>query len=258
MEEVFVYRKIKCRLTELSEASYAEFMAGLLPGTDNILGVRLPVLRKEAKELVKAREWRAYLEEFNSRYADSQSSGVFFEEIMLAGMIIGLLKPEDGKVGQKAVEGITLQDIFSLICDFIPKIDNWSVCDSFCAGLKIAKEYSDTMWDFLTPYLQSDKEYEIRFAIVMLLNYYIDEMHIAEVFRYMDRIHHEAYYVKMAVAWNLSVCYGKFPEKTLAYLNGNNQLDAFTYNKTLQKAMESLKVSKEEKEVLKSMRRKNI
>ncbi len=246
-----VYQRIKERLLELSEPQYAEFSAKLLPGTENIIGVRLPLLRKEAKKLVKENTWKEYLEEFNRQYVNSKDN-VLFEEIMLAGMLIGLLKVKQTK---KETEIVTLEEIFALITDFIPKINCWSVCDSFCAGLKIAKEYPEEVWEFLTSYLKSKEEYDIRFGIVMLLNYYLDEEHIDIVIALMDEIHHEAYYVKMAVAWNLSMCYVKFPEKTLEYLKGNNRLDDFTYNKTIQKIIESLKVSKEEKIILRAMKR---
>lgn len=244
MKEMRKYQQIREQLLELSETPYAKFSAKLLPGTENIIGVRLPILRKVAKKLVKENEWKTYLEEFNRQYEISQE-GVFFEEIMLAGMVIG-------QINNKSV---TMQEIFSLIEEFIPKINNWSVCDSFCAGLKITKAYKDEVWDFIIPYFESNREYDLRFAIVMMLDYYIEETHIDEIINYMNNIHHEAYYVKMAVAWCLSICYVKFPEKTLKYLKSEqNYLDDFTYNKTIQKIIESLKVSKEEKEVLRTMK----
>lgn len=273
-------KQVRNQLIELSEPEYRDFSSKLLPGTEHILGVRLPLLRKEAKKLVKA-DWKSYLKELEIFYISSSQKNndkddkkeiVYFEEIMLSGMIIGLLKvtqnekhidkqskkqPEkqSKRQSKKIQEQITLENIFSLIGSFIPKIDNWSVCDSFCAGLKIAKEYKEEVWEFLMPYLKSDKEYFIRFGIVMLLNYYLDEEHIDAVIGLMDGIDHEAYYVKMAAAWCLSMCYVNFPDKTLEYLKSENNLDDFTYNKTIQKAMESLKVEKTEKEKLRAMKR---
>lgn len=265
MAKMTIYQQERECLLKLSEPEYREFSSRLLPGTENIIGVRLPLLRKEAKKLVKE-DWKTFLEEFNRHYETGREKKrditledtVFFEEIMLAGMVIGLLRPGTKVRKQSAkgsTEAVALQDIFALISEFVPKINSWSVCDSFCAGLKIAKEYREKMWEFLIPYLDSHEEYRIRFAVVMLLDYYIDEEYIDKVIAEMDRIDHEAYYVKMAVAWALSMCYVKFPERTLEYLEGENHLDDFTYNKTLQKAIESLKVGKIEKAKLRAMKR---
>lgn len=241
---MFVFEKMRKQIMALSEPGYAKFSSGLLPGTERIIGVRLPLLRKEAKKLVKEDSWQKYIDEFNEQYNASKNA-VLFEETMLVGMIIGLLKTDK----------VSLQEIISLIRGFIPKIDNWSVCDSFCAGLKITKQYKDEMWNFLMLYLVSDKAYAVRFGVVMLLEYYLDEEYTDKVIELMDNIHHEAYYVKMAVAWCLSMCYVKFPEKTLEYLKSEqNHLDDFTYNKTIQKIIESLKVSKEEKKILRGMK----
>ncbi len=239
-----VYQQVQKQLFELAEPEYAKFSSGLLPGTERMIGVRLPLLRKEAKRLVKEECWREYVEEFNRQY-DISKDAVLFEEIMLTGMIIGLLKTSK----------ISLQEVLDFISDFIPKIDNWSVCDSFCAGLKIAKDQPDEIWDFIIPYLKSNREYELRFVIVMMLDYYIEEIHVDEIINGIDHLQHEAYYVKMAAAWCLSMCYVKFPEKTLEYLKSEqNHLDDFTYNKTIQKIIESLKVSKEEKKVLRTIK----
>ena len=100
----------------------------------------------------------------------------------------------------------------------------------------------------------SDKEYELRFAIVVLMQYFIDEDHIDAILQIYDNIRHDGYYVKMAVAWAISVCFVKFRDKTLEFLKYSN-LDDFTYNKSLQKVRESNRVSKEDKDMVKRMRR---
>ncbi len=224
--------KIKKQLEALAEEEYRIFSSGLLPGTEHVLGVRLPHLRKMSKQLARS-EWKEYLQ---TAREDS------FEEIMLQGMVIGCIN-------------CSVQERFSYIDKFIPKIDNWSVCDSFCAGLKFTKEVQEQAWDFLTPYFMSQQEFQIRFAVVMLLFYYIDEEYIDEVLIRLDRVRHDGYYVKMAVAWAISICYVQFPECTLVYLN-QNSLDDFTYNKTLQKITQSLKVDKETKKKIRAMKRK--
>lgn len=225
-------KTIKEQLMELADPEYRQFSAALIPNIRNILGVRLPELRKLAKKTAKS-DWRAYL---------AQAENEFFEETMLQGMVIGYAKAD-------------IEEILRYIADFVPKIDNWSVCDSFCSGLKFAKTNKRRVWDFLQPYLASENEYDVRFGVVMLLQYYMDEEHIHSVLGLLDRVRHEGYYAKMAVAWALSICYVKFPEPTMAYLK-NNTLDDVTYNKALQKITESYRVDQETKTLIRSMKRK--
>ncbi len=215
----------------LAEEEYRQFSSTLTPGCKNILGVRLPKLRIMAKTIAKG-DWRSYLAEAG---ADT------FEEAMLKGMVIGYIKAD-------------LEEILTLTEEFIPLIDNWAVCDSFCSGLKITKKHKAQVWDFLKPYLESDKEYEIRFAVVMLLNYYVDPEYASMAFTYFDQIKHQGYYVKMAVAWAISIYFIKLPELTLHYLK-ENQLEEFTYHKALQKITESLRVDPETKDLIRQMRR---
>jgi 3-methyladenine DNA glycosylase AlkD len=216
----------------MADEEYRKFSSSLIPNVDNILGVRLPELRKLAKNIAKG-DWRTYLAQADNRY---------FEETMLQGLVIGYAKTD-------------IEERLRYVADFVPRIDNWSVCDSFCTGLKFTKNHRSLMWDFLQPYLSSDKEYEIRFGVVMLLLYFVEDEYIERVLQWMDRIRHEGYYVKMAVAWAISVCYVKYPEPTMAFLK-NNTLDDFTYNKALQKIIESLRVDSETKHVLRSMKRR--
>jgi 3-methyladenine DNA glycosylase AlkD len=222
---------IREQLNELAEEKYRIFTSALTPGKDNILGVRTPLLRKMAAQIRKG-DWRRYLKEAK---ADTM------EEVMLQGMVIESC-------------GADIEEVLQLSQDFIPKIDCWSVCDSFCSGLKITKKHRDRMWEFLQPYLTSSKEYEIRFGVVMLLHYILPE-YATFAFAHFDRIKHEGYYVKMAVAWVLSMYYVHLPELTFEYLKKNN-LEDYTYNKALQKITESLRVNQETKAIIKSMKRK--
>lgn len=225
-------QQIKEKLLELADPKYREFHSGLCPGTENIIGVRVPVLRNYAKELAENYEVRELLNQIDNEY---------YEEIMLQGMLIGLEK-EDLKTIQKHIE------------TFVPKIDNWAICDVFCAGLKITKKYKKEMWKFIQKYLKSNKEFEIRFAVVMILDFYIEEDYIEKDFKIFDTISSEAYYVQMAVAWAISLCLIKFYDKTIQYLE-TATLDHFTYNKALQKARESYRITEEQKEFLKKMKR---
>lgn len=226
--------EIRKELLTMVDKKYREFHSNLCPGTTNILGIRVPVLRAYAKELVKQNKWKEILEWENMEY---------YEEVMLQGMMIGLAK-------------MSIEETFFYLEKFVPRIDNWAVCDVSCAGLKIAKKYLEEMWKFLQKYITSNQEFEIRFAVVMMLDFYLKEEYIHKVLSILDDIKHDGYYVKMAIAWTISVAYVKFPEITLAYLK-KNTLEDFTYNKSIQKIIESNRVSKEEKEFLRKMKRRN-
>lgn len=223
------------QLLALSEPEFQKFSSSLLPGTNNILGVRLPALRKLAKKIAKG-DWRAYLASEEDRS---------FEEIMLQGMVIGYVRAD-------------LPELLERIAAFVPKIDNWSVCDSFCSGLKIARKEPEAIWDFLQPYLHTEREFEARFGVVMLLFYFIiEDLHIRRVLALLDQIPSKEYYARMAVAWAISICFVRFPALTMEYLKTENSLDDFTYHKALQKITESNCVNRETKAVIRRMKNQN-
>lgn len=223
--------EIKRQLEQLAEPEFRIFTSRLMPNVefDRIMGVRLPYLRKLAKQILKE-DYKKYLE-----YARDDS----YEEIMLQGMVIGGIQGE-------------FEEAKDYISQFVPKIDNWSVCDSFCAGLKLTREYPDKMWIFLDGYLRDTREYFVRFGIVMLLMYYIEASYLESIFHYMDSLKCDQYYVKMAAAWAVSMCFVKFPEKSWDYLK-DNRLDDWTYHKALQKIRESQCIDKETKERIKQL-----
>lgn len=227
--------EIRQELIKLADDKYRSFHSNLCPGVENILGVRLPLLRKIAKSLSKEEDYYNYLNNGDTKY---------YEEIMIEGLIIGYLKTDN-------------ENRFNYIRNFIPKIDNWAICDSFCNNLKFTKENMNEVWNFILPYTSSENEFDIRFAIVMMLNFYIIEDYIDDVLNTLNNINHDGYYVKMAVAWAVSYAYIDFPQKTLAFLKNNN-LDNFTYNKSLQKIIESTRVSKEDKDLMRSLKKNNV
>ncbi len=225
-----MHQSIRERLMALAEPSYRDFSAKLLPDHVNLLGVRLPHLRRLAKEIAKG-NYREYLQ---------TASDQFFEEVLLQGMVIGAVKTD-------------LTESFQLISSFLPKIDNWSVCDSFCVSLKPLARHPDDLWDFVTPYLASEEEFSVRFALVMLLDYFITPSYLDRVFACVDGVTHPGYYVKMAAAWCLSICYVHFPAETLSYWK-TCRLDRFTYQKSIQKSLESRRVTGENRDALYRLR----
>ena len=229
-------KPVREHLLALSVNSNKAFAEKLNPGVDNVLGLRLPDMRKLAVQIAKS-DWKAYL---------ATAPSFYMEERMLQGLVLGYVKPDDD-----------IESYLSYVTRFVKIINSWSVCDSFkFAGTgKYLSVHSDRIWEYLKSFILSEKEYEIRFGVVMTMKYFIDESHIDELFGFYDNITHDAYYVKMAVAWAISFCFVAYPEKTMEYLM-RAKLDDFTYNKAIQKTIESYRVDEAMKVKLRSMRRK--
>lgn len=227
-----INNQIAKELQELADGEYRLFSIKLNPNVPSILGVKVPLLRDLAKK-ISHDDWRSYLEHAQCEY---------LEERMLYGLVIGY------------VTGITLEERLQLIARFVPLINCWAVCDTACSTYnKYAKKNPEQFYDFIQPYLQSDKEYFIRFGVVLLMDSFINEEYLQRLFTHFSNIHHTGYYVQMAVAWAVSVCYVKFPKETYSFLQ-QHTLDAFTHNKALQKAVESFRVDTEEKERIKQLK----
>ena len=150
--------------------------------------------------------------------------------MLLKGLVIGFMKGE-------------FSEIAPYIQSFIPQINNWAICDSFCANLKITKKNKEEMLQIITENLNSTEEYHLRFAIVTLMDFYIDEEYIDYVLKVVSSVKSDYYYVKMAVAWAFSVCYVKFKTKTEITLE-TSDLDDFVYKKSWQKIRELRRVPK--------------
>lgn len=225
--------EIREKLIKLSENGYKKFNEKFIPGCENILGVRTPVLREIAKMIIQSKKGEEYILCESMKY---------HEEFLLQGMVIGFQKMK--------FEGKTV-----LIEKFVPRIENWAVCDNFCTVLKTSKKDREKLWNFLEKYFLSNKEYEIRFAVVMCLKNFINEEYLYKVFKRIDSLKEKkGYYVRMGIAWTVAEAFIKYPEITLQYLRDNN-LDDFTFNKTIQKICESFRVEKEMKEYLKTLKR---
>ena len=227
--------QLHAALAEAAEAEYAAFSSKLLGGAQKpLLGVRLPALRVLAKEIARSDGWVDYL---------AAAPRDYFEEIMLRGMIIGAVR-------------ISPEERISRIQAFIPEIDSWSICDSFCAGLKFTAKNRETVFSFVRPYCGSKKEFEARFGYVMLLDFFLTEEYIDAVLSLVSSFSHPAYYARMAVAWLLATALAKFPSQAMHCLK-TAPLDDFTYRKTIQKALESFRVPPALKQELRELRAQN-
>lgn len=226
---------IKEKLIALEDKDYKSFNEKLCPDTKRkMLGIKIPELRKFAKDILKKTNWKDALKEIDNEY---------FEEIIVQGLIIAYAKCE-------------IEEKMPYIKEFVPKIDSWAISDTFVPTLKIKERDLDKFFKFIKPYFKSKEEFEVRFAVISLLDYYIIEEYVDRVIEILDRIDNDGYYVKMGVAWCLAEVGIKFNDKAIKYLQGENNLDKFTFNKTLQKMIESYRIDSKQKELLRSMKRK--
>lgn len=220
-------KEIKNELLNLKEDKYKKFSSSLLPGVKNILGIRLPILKKTAKKIYK----EGKIEEFISQNTDE-----FYELTMLEAMCVGLIK--DYSQAIKHIE------------NFIEKINNWGVCDTFCCGLKTVKENKEEFKNFLEKYFNSNDEFKLRFAYVILLNYYI-ESDFNYTLEKIKKFNNDSYYSKMAASWLLSICFIKKFDETFDFIK-KNKIHNFVLRKGITKARESFRLNKEQKEILKN------
>lgn len=223
-----LYSKTLTQLESLRDEAYRKFNESLIPGAEGTsFGVRMPQLRTIAKEIIR-RDWRQFL-------SDAAGSDIY-EMIMLRGLVIATAPCE-------------FESRLEQIAEFIPHIHNWAVCDCVCASIKSAKNHLPETFQFLTPYLGSQEEFHLRFGVVMLMDYFITEEYIDRVLSILHEIRREAYYVNMAIAWALSVCFVKFRDKTLSVFQAQT-LSPWVQNKAIQKCRESRRVSVKDKTLL--------
>ena len=216
-----------------ADEKYREFSVKITPNIGKSVGVRTPVLKKFAKEAAKG-DWQEFFEKRNNE---------LYEEKLVTGLIICYIK-----------ESIDVR--LNLLREFIPIIDNWALCDMVACAFKFKKAESAKVWDFVKEYIEKNSEFEKRFAVVMLLAHFIDEKHIDETLKMLNNIDDEKFYVSMAVAWALSVCYIKFREKTVNALKSTN-LSGDTIYRAVAKIKQSRRVDEEGKrqaEILKNIK----
>ncbi|MBE7056326.1 MAG: DNA alkylation repair protein [Ruminococcaceae bacterium] len=226
------YDKILKELKSAGDTEYKKFNESLIPGEKGSFGVRVPYLRKMAQGIAKG-DWQDFL-----KVATTDT----YEERLLQGYVIGYAK-------------CNLETRLSYLEDFVPKINSWAVCDGVCAGLKAVKKDLPRFLEFLQPYMKSIQEFELRFALVCLMDYYINDEYIDMTLEFMAGTDFDAYYVKMAAAWGLSVCFVKYREKTMNYFTEEKIADSWINNKAIQKIRESYRVSDADKKLLLDFKR---
>ena len=224
---------IKDVLNQHIDEKFKDFTSSLIPGSRPILGVRVPILRKIAKEIAKG-DWKIFLAE---ALEDT------YEEVAIKGFVIGYAK-------------VGYEEILPYISKHIEKIDDWSLCDGFCSNLKLVGKHRQEFLEFLLPYARIDEEFKQRVVAVMLMTYYLTDEYIDNTLEILDSLKNEKYYCKMAVAWAIATAWAKQRDKTYIYMKeGNNTLDDWTYNKAIQKMLESYRISDEDKRMLRGMKR---
>lgn len=228
-----MYPDIADLLKPYIDIEYRKFTQKLLPAETVLLGIRLPILRRIAKQVIKE---NADIDHFLAKLTIET-----FEERMLYGFIIALM-PEPYAIKRKRIK------------IFLPRIDNWSLCDSFCATLKWTPADKIKVMTDICRWLKSDNEYCVRVGVVMLLDHYIESEWIEKCLDLFDQVQHKGYYAQMAVAWAISVCFIKFPKQTSKFLE-QNKLSDWTQNKAIQKICESYRVSNNEKQFVKQYKR---
>lgn len=219
-------------LFALKDENYRRFHAKLIPDIpiDNIIGVRTPVLRKYAKEVAKLPETNIFLESLPH---------IYYEENNLHGALLSLLYPKDIIAFMEQLER------------FLPYVDNWATCDMLSP--KIFKKHLSYVYERVQKWLQSDAVYTIRFGIVTLLEFYLDDAFEPEMLQLVANVRSEEYYVNMAVAWYFSMALVKQYDATLPYIQ-NRVLEPWTHNKSIQKAIESRRIPQETKAYLRGLK----
>ena len=219
-------------LFSFEDEERADFNAKICGGKRKHLGVRIPVLRKIAK-----RETAIGTERFLSVLGDE-----YYEEAMLRGIAV---------MGAK----IPFNEKEKAIFDYIPYVDNWALVDSPAATLKIRPKEENEYLLLVEDLIADDREFAVRTAFVILLDYYVKEEFLEYIFSTADNVPAERYNVSMAVAWLIAVCAAKYPVQTENYLK-RTKIDDLTYNRAVRKICDSFRADKQYKERLQLTRRK--
>lgn len=230
MNKTTIITNVQTRLFELQDLKYRDSHAKLMPtvNKEKIIGVRTPALRVFAKKYGKTDEAKEYLQILPHQY---------YEENNLHGLLIEQIKDYD----------TCLEELER----FLPYIDNWATCDML--AVKVVKNHLDTFIDEVYRWMESDHAYTIRFGISMLMRYYLEDAFQMEYPEKVAQIRSEEYYVNMMRAWYFATALAKQYDKILPFIE-KQKLDVWTHNKTIQKAIESYRITPEQKEYLRGLK----
>lgn len=222
---------IQKKLFSLQDISYKEFTCKLIPNIEpnTVIGVRMPELRKLSKQI----------KDYNFNLSDLPHK--YYEENNLHGLIIFNIKDYDKLIAE--------------LSQFLDYVDNWATCDLL--NPKLFKKHPENLINQVKVWLNSGKTYHIRFAIGVLLRYYLDDMFKTEYLDLVCNIKNEEYYVKMMVAWYFAEALTKQYDFAIKYIT-EQKLDKFTHQKAIQKAIDSHRISNEQKIFLKTLRTKKL
>lgn len=229
-ENVFMDEAITQKLFVLQDETYQAFQSKLMPtvSPETIIGVRTPLLRKLAKELSGTARAEAFLHSLPHKY---------YEENNLHAFLVENIRHYDRALAETE--------------KFLPYIDNWATCDCFCP--KVFAKHKEELLVSIRLWLDSDRLYTVRYAMGMLMRYYLDNPFQPEYLAWVAGVHSEEYYLNMMRAWFFATALAKQPEETLPWLT-ERRLDAWTHNKTIQKAVESYRITPEMKQQLRRLR----
>lgn len=226
------YTNVVNMLKEQARYEQIKYNNNIIPGAKPSVGVRVPVLRKMAKEFARD-DYKSFMDECSEEY---------YEQEMLKAFAIGYAKDK-------------IDTILEYATEFVPKIHDWAVNDAFCQNFSIARKHQTEVLQWVLRYVDSESEFEQRVVAVLLMSHFLNDEYVDIVLETINRLKHEGYYTKMGVAWCVATAYAKYPEKTMVFLNHNN-LDDWTYNKSIQKMIESYRVTDEDKKILRQMKKK--
>lgn len=218
------------QLEKIADLKMAEFSSKLNPtiDKDKFLGIKTPVLRDYAKNLSKADELNAFLDELPHKY---------FEENQLHGLSLSLIKDFDECINRLEA--------------FMPYIDNWAVCDQ--TSPKVFKKNKDKLLPYIEKWIKLNEPYTVRFAVNMLMQHFLDDDFKPEYLNMVATIKSEHYYVQMVQAWYFATALAKQYDDAVQLIE-NNILSKWVHNKTIQKSVESFRITNEHKLYLKSLK----
>ena len=224
--------KIIEELFHQQDKAYGDFQGQLIPTVDPdlVIGVRTPILRKMARQLAGQQDTREFMQTLPHTY---------FEENQLHAFLISEEKSFDHCIAKTE--------------RFLPYVDNWATCDQMSP--KVFKKHTDELLRYIRRWIASGHTYTLRYAIGMLMRYYLDDAFQPEYPAMVAAVKSEEYYVKMMIAWYFATALAKQYDAAVVYIE-EQKLEPWTHNKAIQKALESYRIDKHKKEYLKSLKRK--